>query len=166
VLILGFDGSIGTRAIEVIRGRDAEVAGASARLERGGGGGGASPPQGAGHGVPARSHSTTLLSRAGFGCMRGDRCRREDGIRRALLSSKPDLVLNAVVEPGLGPTIVRPGPREPDLALAKRELVNRRRAGQARGGTECPILPVRIPSTRLSTTDPCRAAGGTVDAVV
>jgi 1-deoxy-D-xylulose-5-phosphate reductoisomerase len=117
VLVLGSTGSIGTQALEVISGSEGlQVAGLSAEssweplLE-----------QAREHGVPAvalADPEAAERATAGWG---GQVLAGEEGIRELILTSEPDLVLNAVVgAAGLGPTIVALT-EGIDLALANKE---------------------------------------------
>jgi 1-deoxy-D-xylulose-5-phosphate reductoisomerase len=117
VLILGSTGSIGTQALEVISGSDGlQVAALSAEsnweplLE-----------QAREHGVPAVALADPEAAERATAAWGGQVLAGEQGIRELILTSKPDLVLNAVVgAAGLGPTIVALT-EGIDLALANKE---------------------------------------------
>jgi 1-deoxy-D-xylulose-5-phosphate reductoisomerase len=117
VLVLGSTGSIGTQALEVISGSEGlQVAGLSAESSW-------EPllQQAREHGVPAvalADPEAAERATAGWG---GQVLAGEEGIRELILTSEPDLVLNAVVgAAGLGPTIVALT-EGIDLALANKE---------------------------------------------
>jgi len=117
VLILGSTGSIGTQALEVIAASDnLQVAGLSAAssweplLE-----------QARQHGVPAVALADPTAAERAAGEWGGQVLQGEAGVRELIATSKPDLVLNAVVgAAGLGPTIVALT-EGIDLALANKE---------------------------------------------
>jgi 1-deoxy-D-xylulose-5-phosphate reductoisomerase len=117
VLILGSTGSIGTQAIEVIAASDVlQLAGLSADsnweplLE-----------QAREHGVPAVALADPEAAERASREWGGQVLAGEAGVRGLILSSKPDMVLNAVVgAAGLGPTIVALT-EGIDLALANKE---------------------------------------------
>jgi 1-deoxy-D-xylulose-5-phosphate reductoisomerase len=117
VLILGSTGSIGTQAIEVIAASDAlQVAGLSADsswetlLE-----------QARQHGVPTVALADPDAAERASAEWGGRVLAGEAGVRELIVTSKPDLVLNAVVgAAGLGPTIVALT-EGIDLALANKE---------------------------------------------
>jgi 1-deoxy-D-xylulose-5-phosphate reductoisomerase len=117
VLILGSTGSIGTQALEVIAASDGlQVAGLSAAssweplLE-----------QARQQGVPAVALADPDAAELASGQWGGQVLAGEAGVRELILSSNPDLVLNAVVgAAGLGPTIVALT-EGIDLALANKE---------------------------------------------
>jgi len=117
VLILGSTGSIGTQALEVIAASEGlQVAGLSADsswetlLD-----------QAREHGVPTVALVDSDAAERAAGAWGGQVLAGETGIRELILTSKPDLVLNAVVgAAGLGPTIVALT-EGIDLALANKE---------------------------------------------
>ncbi len=117
VLILGSTGSIGTQALDVISRSDGlRVAALSAEsnweplLE-----------QAREHGVPAVALADPEAAERATAAWGGQVLAGEQGIRELILTSKPDLVLNAVVgAAGLGPTIVALT-EGIDLALANKE---------------------------------------------
>jgi 1-deoxy-D-xylulose-5-phosphate reductoisomerase len=117
VLILGSTGSIGTQALEVISGSDGlQVAALCAEsnweplLE-----------QAREHGVPAVALADPEAAEQATAAWGGQVLAGEQGIRELILTSKPDLVLNAIVgAAGLGPTIVALT-EGIDLALANKE---------------------------------------------
>jgi 1-deoxy-D-xylulose-5-phosphate reductoisomerase len=117
VLILGSTGSIGTQALEVIGASDGlQVAGLSAdsSWER-------VLAQARDHGVPAVALADPESAERAAAAWGGQVLAGEDGVRDLIVSSKPDLVLNAVVgAAGLGPTIVALT-EGIDLALANKE---------------------------------------------
>jgi 1-deoxy-D-xylulose-5-phosphate reductoisomerase len=117
VLILGSTGSIGIQALEVIGAADGlQVAGLSAESswER-------VLAQARDHGVPAVALADADSAERASGAWGGQVLAGEEGIRELILTSKPDLVLNAVVgAAGLGPTIVALT-EGIDLALANKE---------------------------------------------
>ena len=117
VLILGSTGSIGTQAIQVIAASDAlQVAGLSADsswetlLE-----------QARQHGVPTVALADPNAAERASAEWGGRVLASEAGVRELIVTSNPDLVLNAVVgAAGLGPTIVALT-EGIDLALANKE---------------------------------------------
>ena len=117
VLILGSTGSIGTQAIQVIAASDAlQVAGLSADsswetlLE-----------QARQHGVPTVALADPNAAERASAEWGGRVLAGEAGVRELIVTSKPDLALNAVVgAAGLGPTIVALT-EGIDLALANKE---------------------------------------------
>jgi 1-deoxy-D-xylulose-5-phosphate reductoisomerase len=117
VLILGSTGSIGTQALDVIAANgNLQVAGLSADsnwellLE-----------QAREHGVPAVALAEPAAAERASGDWGGQVLAGEAGVRELILTSAPDLVLNAVVgAAGLGPTIVALT-EGIDLALANKE---------------------------------------------
>jgi 1-deoxy-D-xylulose-5-phosphate reductoisomerase len=117
VLILGSTGSIGTQALDVISASDGlQVAGLSADssweslLE-----------QAREHGVPAVALADSDAAEQAASAWGGQVLAGEEGVRELVVTSKPDLVLNAVVgAAGLGPTIVALT-EGIDLALANKE---------------------------------------------
>jgi 1-deoxy-D-xylulose-5-phosphate reductoisomerase len=117
VLILGSTGSIGTQALEVMGASDElQVAGLSAdsSWER-------LLAQAGDHGVPAVALADPQSAKQAAAAWGGQVLAGEDGVRELILTSKPDLVLNAVVgAAGLGPTIVALT-EGIDLALANKE---------------------------------------------
>jgi 1-deoxy-D-xylulose-5-phosphate reductoisomerase len=117
VLILGSTGSIGTQALEVIGASDElQVVGLSAdsSWER-------LLAQAGAHGVPAVALADPESAEQAAAAWGGQVLAGEDGVRELILTSKPDLVLNAVVgAAGLGPTIVALT-EGIDLALANKE---------------------------------------------
>jgi 1-deoxy-D-xylulose-5-phosphate reductoisomerase len=117
VLILGSTGSIGTQALEVIGASDdLQVAGLSAdsSWER-------LLAQARDHGVPAVALVDPDSAERAAAAWGGQVLAGQDGVRELILTSKPDLVLNAVVgAAGLGPTIVALT-EGMDLALANKE---------------------------------------------
>jgi 1-deoxy-D-xylulose-5-phosphate reductoisomerase len=117
VLILGSTGSIGTQAIDVIAASEGlQIAGLSAdsSWER-------ALAQAKEHGVPAVALADADAAEQASGAWGGQVLAGEDGVRELILTSKPDLVLNAVVgAAGLGPTIVALT-EGIDLALANKE---------------------------------------------
>jgi 1-deoxy-D-xylulose-5-phosphate reductoisomerase len=117
VLILGSTGSIGTQALEVIAAGDGlQVAGLSAdsSWER-------VLAQARDYGVPAVALADPDAAERASAAWGGQVLAGEDGVRELILTSKPDLVLNAVVgAAGLGPTIVALT-EGIDLALANKE---------------------------------------------
>jgi 1-deoxy-D-xylulose-5-phosphate reductoisomerase len=117
VLILGSTGSIGTQAIEVIAVSDAlQVAGLSADSSWE-----ALLEQAREHGVPAVALADPDAAERAAAEWGGRVLAGEAGVRELIVTSKPDLVLNAVVgAAGLGPTIVALT-EGIDLALANKE---------------------------------------------
>jgi 1-deoxy-D-xylulose-5-phosphate reductoisomerase len=117
VLILGSTGSIGTQALEVIGASDGlQVAGLSADSSW-------EPllAQAREHGVPAVALADPDAAERAAGEWGGQVLAGEEGVRELILTSKADLVLNAVVgAAGLGPTIVALT-EGIDLALANKE---------------------------------------------
>jgi 1-deoxy-D-xylulose-5-phosphate reductoisomerase len=117
VLILGSTGSIGTQAIEVIAASDAlQVAGLSADSSWE-----ALLEQARQHGVPAVALADPDAAERASAEWGGRVLAGETGVRELIVTSRPDLVLNAVVgAAGLGPTIVALT-QGIDLALANKE---------------------------------------------
>ena len=117
VLILGSTGSIGTQAIEVIAASDAlQVAGLSADSSWE-----ALLEQARQHGVPAVALADPDAAERASAEWGGRVLAGEAGVRELIVTSRPDLVLNAVVgAAGLGPTIVALT-QGIDLALANKE---------------------------------------------
>jgi 1-deoxy-D-xylulose-5-phosphate reductoisomerase len=117
VLILGSTGSIGTQALEVIGAADGlQVAGLSAdsSWER-------VLAQAREHGVPTVALADADSAEEASAAWGGQVLAGGDGIRELIVTSKSDLVLNAVVgAAGLGPTIVALT-EGIDLALANKE---------------------------------------------
>jgi 1-deoxy-D-xylulose-5-phosphate reductoisomerase len=117
VLILGSTGSIGTQALDVISASAGlQLAGLSADssweslLE-----------QAREHGVPAVALADSDAAEQAASAWGGQVLAGEEGLRELVITSKPDLVLNAVVgAAGLGPTIVALT-EGIDLALANKE---------------------------------------------
>jgi 1-deoxy-D-xylulose-5-phosphate reductoisomerase len=140
VLILGSTGSIGTQALEVIGGADGlQVAGLSAdsSWER-------VLAQARDHGVPAVALADTDSAERASAAWGGQVLAGEEGIRELILTSKPDLVLNAVVgAAGLGPTIVTLT-EGIDLALANKEslVIGGELVMALAEATDARILPV------------------------
>jgi 1-deoxy-D-xylulose-5-phosphate reductoisomerase len=117
VLILGSTGSIGTQALEVIAaGEGLQVVGLSAATSWE-----ALLEQAREHGVPAVALSDPEVAERASSQWGGQVLAGEQGVRELVSTSKPDLVLNAVVgAAGLGPTIVALT-EGIDLALANKE---------------------------------------------
>jgi 1-deoxy-D-xylulose-5-phosphate reductoisomerase len=117
VLILGSTGSIGTQALEVVGAADnLQVVGLSAdsSWER-------VLAQARDHGVPAVALADADSAARAGEAWGGQVLAGEDGVRDLILTSEPDLVLNAVVgAAGLGPTVVALT-EGIDLALANKE---------------------------------------------
>ncbi|HEY3191574.1 MAG TPA: 1-deoxy-D-xylulose-5-phosphate reductoisomerase, partial [Solirubrobacterales bacterium] len=117
VLILGSTGSIGTQALEVIAASDGlRVAGlaAGSSWER-------VLAQARDHGVPAVALVEDEAAERASAAWGGQVLAGQEGVRELILTSKPDLVLNAVVgAAGLGPTIVALT-EGTDVALANKE---------------------------------------------
>jgi 1-deoxy-D-xylulose-5-phosphate reductoisomerase len=140
VLILGSTGSIGTQALDVIGAADGlQVAGLSAdsSWER-------VLAQARDHGVPAVALADADSAEQASAAWGGQVLAGEDGIRQLILSSKPDLVLNAVVgAAGLGPTIVALT-EGIDLALANKEslVIGGELVMALAEATDARILPV------------------------
>ena len=140
VLILGSTGSIGAQALEVIGAADGlQVAGLSAdsSWER-------VLAQARDHGVPAVALADADSAERAAAAWGGQVLAGEDGIRELILTSKPDLVLNAVVgAAGLGPTIVALTAGI-DLALANKEslVIGGELVMALAEATDARILPV------------------------
>jgi 1-deoxy-D-xylulose-5-phosphate reductoisomerase len=140
VLILGSTGSIGTQALEVIGASDAlQVAGLSAdsSWER-------VLAQAKDHGVPAIALADPESAEQASAAWGGQVLAGEEGIRELIVTSKPDLVLNAVVgAAGLGPTIVALTDGI-DLALANKEslVIGGELVMALAEATDAKILPV------------------------
>jgi 1-deoxy-D-xylulose-5-phosphate reductoisomerase len=140
VLILGSTGSIGTQALEVIAaGEGIRVAGLSAdsSWER-------VLAQARDHGVPAVALADVEAAERASSAWAGQVLAGEEGVRELILTSKPDLVLNAVVgAAGLGPTIVALT-EGIDLALANKEslVVGGELVTALAEATDARIIPV------------------------
>jgi 1-deoxy-D-xylulose-5-phosphate reductoisomerase len=140
VLILGSTGSIGTQALEVIGAADGlQVAGLSAdsSWER-------VLAQARDHGVPTVALADADSAERASAAWGGQVLAGEEGIRDLILTSKPDLVLNAVVgAAGLGPTIVVLT-EGIDLALANKEslVIGGELVMALAEATDARILPV------------------------
>jgi 1-deoxy-D-xylulose-5-phosphate reductoisomerase len=140
VLILGSTGSIGTQALEVIGATDdLQVVGLSAESswER-------VLAQAKDHGVPVVALADPASAEEASSAWGGQVLTGEEGIRELITSSKPDLVLNAVVgAAGLGPTIVALT-EGIDLALANKEslVVGGELVMALAEATDARILPV------------------------
>jgi 1-deoxy-D-xylulose-5-phosphate reductoisomerase len=140
VLILGSTGSIGTQALEVIGASDGlQVAGLSAdsSWER-------VLAQARDHGVPAVALADPEAAERAAAAWGGQVLAGEDGVRELIVTSKPDLVLNAVVgAAGLGPTIVALT-EGIDLALANKEslVIGGELVTALAEATDARILPV------------------------
>jgi 1-deoxy-D-xylulose-5-phosphate reductoisomerase len=140
VLILGSTGSIGTQALEVIGAADGlQVAGLSAESswER-------VLAQAREHGVPTVALADADSAEEASAAWGGQVLAGEDGIRELIATSKPDLVLNAVVgAAGLGPTIVALT-EGIDLALANKEslVIGGELVMALAEATDARILPV------------------------
>jgi 1-deoxy-D-xylulose-5-phosphate reductoisomerase len=140
VLVLGSTGSIGTQALEVIAAGDGlQVAGLSA---------GTSweqlLPQARQHGVPIVALADPDAAERAASEWDGQVLAGADGVRELIVSSKPDLVLNAVVgAAGLGPTIVALT-EGIDLALANKEslVIGGELVTALAEATDAQILPV------------------------
>ena len=149
VLILGSTGSIGTQALEVIGAADGlQVVGLSAdsSWER-------VLAQARDHGVPAVALADSDAAARAGEAWGGQVLPGEDGVRELILSSEPDLVLNAVVgAAGLGPTIVALT-EGIDLALANKEslVIGGELVMALAEATGARIFP-STPSTRPSTS--------------
>src|SRR3954467_7399405 len=140
VLILGSTGAIGTQALEVIgAAEDLQVAGLSAdsSWER-------VLAQARDHGVPAVALADADSAQRASDAWGGQVLAGEDGIRRLILESRADLILNAVVgAAGLGPTIVTLT-EGIDLALANKEslVIGGELVTALAEATDTRILPV------------------------
>ncbi len=140
VLILGSTGSIGTQALEVIGASEGlQVVGLSAdsSWER-------VLAQARDHGVPAVALADTDAAARAGEAWGGQVLPGQDGVRELILTSKPDLVLNAVVgAAGLGPTIVALT-EGIDLALANKEslVIGGELVMALAEATDARILPV------------------------
>jgi 1-deoxy-D-xylulose-5-phosphate reductoisomerase len=140
VLILGSTGSIGTQALEVIGASDdLQVAGLSAgsSWER-------VLAQARDHGVPAVALADSEAAEQATAAWGGQVLAGEEGARELIVTSKPDLVLNAVVgAAGLGPTIVALT-EGIDLALANKEslVIGGELVTALAEATDARILPV------------------------
>jgi 1-deoxy-D-xylulose-5-phosphate reductoisomerase len=140
VLILGSTGSIGTQAIEVIAASDdLQITGLSAESS-----GETLLEQAREHGVPAVALADPVAAERASGEWGGRVLGGEAGVRDLILTSKPDLVLNAVVgAAGLGPTIVALT-EGIDLALANKEslVVGGELVTALAEATDARIIPV------------------------
>ncbi len=140
VLILGSTGSIGTQALEVIGAAEGlQVVGLSAdsSWER-------VLAQARDHGVPAVALADPDAAARATDAWGGQVLSGQDGVRELILTSKPDLVLNAVVgAAGLGPTIVALT-EGIDLALANKEslVIGGELVMALAEATDARILPV------------------------
>jgi 1-deoxy-D-xylulose-5-phosphate reductoisomerase len=117
VLVLGSTGSIGTQALEVI--------GASEELQAVGLAAGSAwektVEQAREHGVPVVALADETAAEGARGAWSGRVLSGEEGVRELILSTEPDLVLNAIVgAAGLGSTIVALS-EGIDVALANKE---------------------------------------------
>ncbi|HYH52807.1 MAG TPA: 1-deoxy-D-xylulose-5-phosphate reductoisomerase [Solirubrobacterales bacterium] len=117
VLVLGSTGSIGTQALEVI--------GASEQLQAVGLAAGSAwetvIEQAREHGVPVVALAGPEAAERARGAWSGRVLEGEEGVRELILSTEPDLVLNAIVgAAGLGSTIVALS-EGIDVALANKE---------------------------------------------
>jgi len=117
VLVLGSTGSIGTQALEVI--------GASEELQAVGLAAGRAWEKTVGqareHGVPVIALADEAAAESARGAWNGRVLAGEDGVRELIATTKPDLVLNAIVgAAGLGSTIVALT-EGIDVALANKE---------------------------------------------
>jgi len=117
VLILGSTGSIGTQALEVI-GRSPELRAVGLAA---GSGWQATVEQAREHGVPVVALADAEAAESARGAWSGRVLAGEEGVRELILSTEPDLVLNAIVgAAGLGSTIVALT-EGIDVALANKE---------------------------------------------
>jgi 1-deoxy-D-xylulose-5-phosphate reductoisomerase len=117
VLVLGSTGSIGTQALEVI--------GASEELQAVGLAAGSAwektVEQAREHGVPVVALADETAAEGARGAWSGRVLSGEEGVRDLIVSTEPDLVLNAIVgAAGLGSTIVALS-EGIDVALANKE---------------------------------------------
>jgi 1-deoxy-D-xylulose-5-phosphate reductoisomerase len=117
VLVLGSTGSIGTQALEVI--------GASEQLQAVGLAAGSAwetvVEQAREHGVPVVALAGPEAAERARGAWSGRVLEGEEGVRELIVSTEPDLVLNAIVgAAGLGSTIVALS-EGIDVALANKE---------------------------------------------
>src|SRR6187397_1934191 len=117
VLVLGSTGSIGTQALEVV--------GASQELQAvglaAGSGWETTVEQAREHGVPVIALAEADAAERARGAWSGRVLDGEEGVRELILSTEPDLVLNAIVgAAGLGSTIVALT-EGIDVALANKE---------------------------------------------
>jgi len=117
VLVLGSTGSIGTQALEVI--------GASEELQAVGLAAGSAwektVEQAREHGVPVVALADDAAAESARGAWSGRVLSGEEGVRELIVSTEPDLVLNAIVgAAGLGSTIVALS-EGIDVALANKE---------------------------------------------
>jgi 1-deoxy-D-xylulose-5-phosphate reductoisomerase len=117
VLVLGSTGSIGTQALEVI--------GASQELQAVGLAAGSAwektVEQAREHGVPVVALADEAAAESARGAWSGRVLAEEEGVRELIVSTEPDLVLNAIVgAAGLGSTIVALS-EGIDVALANKE---------------------------------------------
>jgi 1-deoxy-D-xylulose-5-phosphate reductoisomerase len=140
VLILGSTGSIGTQALAVIAASDElRVAGLSADSSWQ-----TLVEQAREHGVPAVALADPEAAARASAEWGGDVLTGEAGVRELIASSRPDLVLNAVVgAAGLGPTVVALS-EGIDLALANKEslVIGGELVMALAEATDARILPV------------------------
>ncbi len=117
LLILGSTGSIGTQALDVVaRSDDLAVAGLSAASNDE-----LLVSQAREHDVGALALADPDAARRARGEWKGNVLSGEEGVRELIASTRPDLVLNAIVgSAGLGPTIVALS-EGIDVALANKE---------------------------------------------
>jgi 1-deoxy-D-xylulose-5-phosphate reductoisomerase len=117
VLILGSTGSIGTQALEVIgRSPELQAVGLAA-----GSGWETTVEQAREHGVPVVALADADAAERARGAWSGRVLDGEEGVRELIVSTEPDLVLNAIVgAAGLGSTIVALT-EGVDVALANKE---------------------------------------------
>jgi 1-deoxy-D-xylulose-5-phosphate reductoisomerase len=117
VLVLGSTGSIGTQALDVIgRSDDLQAVGLAAGSDWE-----AAVGQAREHGVPVVAVADEAAAERARGNWSGRVMAGEEGVRELIATSKPDLVLNAIVgAAGLGSTIVALS-EGIDVALANKE---------------------------------------------
>ncbi|MFL5907441.1 MAG: 1-deoxy-D-xylulose-5-phosphate reductoisomerase [Solirubrobacterales bacterium] len=140
VLILGSTGSIGTQALEVIAASESlQAAGLSAGSSRE-----RLLEQAREHGVPVVALADPESAGRAASEWGGQVLAGEEGVRELITTTKPDLVLNAVVgAAGLGPTVVALS-EGIDLALANKEslVIGGELVTALAEATDAQIIPV------------------------
>ncbi len=140
LLILGCTGSIGTQALEIVRGsRELQVVGLAARS-----GVDQAVEQAREHGVPALALADGSAAERARSLWSGQVLAGEEGIAELIASSGADLVLNGIVgAAGLGPTIVALS-EGIDVALANKEslVIGGELVTALAEGTGARLLPV------------------------
>ncbi len=140
LLVLGSTGSIGTQALEIVRGSaELRVVGLAA-----GGGADQAVEQAREHGVPALALADPAAAERARSQWSGQVLEGKEGITELIASSGADLVLNGIVgAAGLGPTIVALS-EGIDVALANKEslVIGGELVTALAEGTGARLLPV------------------------